>query len=101
MVLNSAASIAETAFEDSPIQSVNLVSEVVSRLRSGIISGELEPLTKLPPAAQMAEQYGVSRTVIREAIRHLRAQDLVGVRRGCLPWVNRSTPEPLSKHSMR
>ena len=40
------------------------------------------PGTKLPNEAELCERFGVSRTTLREAVRHLAAQGYVEVRRG-------------------
>lgn len=72
---------------EQPIQTQSLVTQVVARLREQILSGRLAPEAMLPSEAQMVNSFGVSRTVIREALRHLRAQGLVEVTRGRRPHV--------------
>ncbi len=70
-----------------PLRTPNLVGEVATILRRRILAGELPAGGELPPTEQLAETFGVSRTVIREALRHLQAQDLVEVERGRRPRV--------------
>jgi DNA-binding FadR family transcriptional regulator len=59
-----------------------LSERVVSTLRSQIVSGRIRPGQKLPTEHQMTESFGVSRTVIREAIASLSADGLVEPRQG-------------------
>jgi DNA-binding FadR family transcriptional regulator len=59
-----------------------LPSRVVSLLYRDIETGALEPGARLPTEQQLAEQFGVSRNVIREAIAQLRADGLIDARQG-------------------
>lgn len=59
-----------------------LFKEVVKQIESGIITGTLQPGNMLPPERVLAEQFGVSRTVIREAMKALEHQGLVEVQHG-------------------
>jgi DNA-binding FadR family transcriptional regulator len=61
---------------------VRLVDRVVGSIQNLIVKGQLEPEAKLPPERELAEQMGVSRTVIREAIRILVAKGLLDARPG-------------------
>ena len=47
-----------------------------------IINGRLQPGDRLPPERELAQQFGVSRTVIREAVRTLVAKSLLEVQPG-------------------
>lgn len=60
----------------------NLVAEVASNLRTRIINGEVQVGDRLPSEAQLTAEFSVSRTVIREAIATLRADNLVEPRQG-------------------
>jgi DNA-binding FadR family transcriptional regulator len=67
------------------IEAVELVPayEVVTeRLRHAIHIGTYLPGDKLPPERTLAQQLGVSRMTVREAIRVLRAEGYVSSRRG-------------------
>ncbi len=55
---------------------------VVSQVTRQIVSGQLSPGSLLPVEPELAEQFGVSRTVIREAVRVLVSMGLVSVRHG-------------------
>ena len=59
-----------------------LAAEVVDKISGQICSGELAPGVKLPTEQQMIRAYGVSRTVIREAISKLQTAGLVETRHG-------------------
>lgn len=60
----------------------NLVETVSRRIREAIVGGELKPGDKLPTESGLTQQHQVSRTVVREAIASLRADNLVEVRHG-------------------
>lgn len=55
---------------------------VVAALRKQLTSGEIGPGKKLPTEARLTQKFGVSRTVIREAIAALAADGLVQPRQG-------------------
>ncbi len=59
-----------------------LSDEVVEQLAEKIQSGELEVGKKLPTESEFVEAFGVSRSVIREAISQLQARGLVETRHG-------------------
>jgi len=64
------------------LPALNRVDEVARELMSRIRSGELTPPMRLPSELTMAQQFGVSRTVIREAIARLKNEGLVTTRQG-------------------
>lgn len=70
----------------------NLVAKVSEQLRRSIQAGEITPGTKLPSEARLTESFGVSRTVIREAIAALRADRLVEARQGAGVFVLEPQP---------
>ncbi len=55
---------------------------IVERLRDDIFRGRRKPGDRLPPEQVLAEQFEVSRTGVREALRVLEIQGLVRVRHG-------------------
>lgn len=59
-----------------------LTGELIVRLREEILSGELGPSDRFPTEQEMIAIFGVSRTVVREAIAALRAEGLVDSRQG-------------------
>lgn len=66
----------------SPVKSSQLYKVVATQIKERIISGELETGDRLPPEQGLAEQFEVSRTVIREAIKSLEREGLVEVQQG-------------------
>ena len=60
----------------------NLYEIVSDRLLAAIREAGLTPGSKIPSERELGEQFGVSRTVIREAIRHLAAKGILEARSG-------------------
>jgi GntR family transcriptional repressor for pyruvate dehydrogenase complex len=68
-------------------------SEAVrDELVRSIVSGELEVGEKLPPEAELARSFGVSRPVVREALGSLRALGLIFSRNGRGSFVASARP---------
>jgi DNA-binding FadR family transcriptional regulator len=59
-----------------------LSETVVAALRKQLVSGEIQPGQKLPTEEKMTAAFGVSRTVIREALASLAADGLIEPRQG-------------------
>ncbi len=55
---------------------------VIRQMRLGISTGELAPGSRLPSEPVLAESFGVSRSVIREAMRVLETGGYLDIRRG-------------------
>lgn len=68
-----------------PIESVSLGDRTAERIKTAIIAGELAPGSALRDR-QVAEQLGVSRTPVRDALHRLEATGLV-IARGRSGWV--------------
>jgi DNA-binding FadR family transcriptional regulator len=60
----------------------NLTTSVIRALSARIERAELKPGDRLPTERELMEAFGVSRTVVREAISSLRAEGLVITRQG-------------------
>jgi GntR family transcriptional regulator, transcriptional repressor for pyruvate dehydrogenase complex len=73
---------ADTASDPRSERKPKLSERIISGLRQQILNGEIAPGQKLPSEGQLTETYGVSRTVIREAITSLAADGLVESRQG-------------------
>jgi len=65
-----------------PARRPKLADMVIDALRKRIGSGEIGPGDKLPTESQMTTHFGVSRTVVREAIAALAADGMVQSRQG-------------------
>jgi len=63
-------------------RSTRLHAQIVEDLVARIVSGELPPGSTLAAEPEMSTRYGVSRTVIREALRVLGGKGLIDVRHG-------------------
>ncbi|MCS2608619.1 FadR/GntR family transcriptional regulator [Halomonas dongshanensis] len=63
-------------------QQGSLAVHVADQLETLIVRGEVAVGDKLPTENSLCESFGVSRTVIREAITHLKSLGLVETRRG-------------------
>jgi GntR family transcriptional repressor for pyruvate dehydrogenase complex len=59
-----------------------LADKVADLLKRAILNGQLAAGDRLPPERVLGERFGVSRTVVREAIRSLAAKGMVEVRSG-------------------
>lgn len=64
------------------LRKVNLHNELASRLEEMILAGQFPPGCSLPSEAELARQFGVSRTVVRDATRILAAKRLVEIKHG-------------------
>src|SRR5690554_37566 len=66
----------------STIAKVQVVDIVVARIRDAILVGELAPDTMLPSERELAVQFGVNRTTVREALSRLDMLGLIDRRQG-------------------
>jgi DNA-binding FadR family transcriptional regulator len=64
-------------------------NELVERLAAEIASRRIEPGSRLPTEVEMMAAFGVSRTVVREAVAALRSEGLVETRQGVGAFVAR------------
>lgn len=75
------------------INKVDLVGEVTNWLRERILSGEYPVGGDLPSEGDLTRELGISRNVVREAMRTLRSQGLVEVSQGKRPKVRKADSE--------
>lgn len=73
----------------------SLAQRVVAGLKDKIFAGELPLGEKLPSEAELIDEFGVSRTVVREAVTRLRAEGLIETFQGRGSFVL-AVPEPSS-----
>ena len=75
--------------------SPNLSARIADALRDAIVEGALLVGDRLPSEAELAEQHGVSRATVREALKRLAAQSLIRTERGAFggAFVNRLSYE--------
>lgn len=70
-----------------------LTNHVADRIQDSIVENHLRPGDRLPSERQLASQFGVSRTVVREAVRMLAARNLLKVSPGSGTIVSNPTAE--------
>lgn len=75
--------------------SAKLSDQVASALEAEIRAGRIQAAQKLPTEAALAQQFQVSRTVVREAISRLKSLGLVDSRQGSGVYVLAPGIEPL------
>ncbi len=75
--------------------SLKLADQVASTLETEIRAGRIQASEKLPTEAALAQQFEVSRTVVREAISRLKSLGLVDSRQGSGVYVKAPGIEPL------
>ncbi len=76
-----------------PVKKSRLSSEVIDQISQSILKGDYKPGHKLPPEREIANQLGVSRTVVREALRSLEIMGLVESQVGGGTYVKEYTAE--------
>jgi GntR family transcriptional repressor for pyruvate dehydrogenase complex len=64
------------------LEKTNLPEQIAQRIRAMILEQHLGAGERLPPERELADQFGVSRSSIREGIKLLAAQGLVDIRTG-------------------
>ncbi len=62
-----------TVIVEEPRKSKSLAMQLVEKMSLQIRAGQLKVGQKLPTEAEIMRNFGVSRTVVREAISHLQA----------------------------
>lgn len=60
----------------------HLPTQIAAKIGQEITAGGLKPGEKLPPETEMAKTFGVSRSVVREAIAQLRNEGMLDTRQG-------------------
>lgn len=74
-----------------------LAEQVTEQLEAFIINQRLRAGDRLPSERELAKQFGVSRTVVREAVRALQARSMVEVSSGSGTVVRDVSPQAVSK----
>lgn len=81
------------------IQSSKLYEQIAEQIKQRILSGELRTGDRLPTENELAEQFGASRTAIREAMKTLTQQGLIETRPGRGAMVINATAQAM-RHSL-
>jgi len=69
----------------------DLSAQIAKSIRDAIVSGDLDVGERLPSEAELSDQFDVSRSTVREALKRLAAQSLIRTQRGATggAFVNR------------
>ena len=74
------------------VEAPNLTEQMVAALAARIATGGIAAGAKLPSESELVAAFGVSRTVVREAISQLRARGLVATHRGIGTFTRAAPP---------
>jgi GntR family transcriptional regulator, transcriptional repressor for pyruvate dehydrogenase complex len=66
----------------APVTVARASSAIATQIREAILGGRIREGDRLPPERELADQFGVSRVTVRDALRALEAMGLVDVRVG-------------------
>ena len=66
----------------APVTVARASTSIADQIRAAIVGGKLAKGERLPPERELAEQFGVSRVTVRDALRALEAMGLIEVRVG-------------------
>ncbi len=83
----------------TPVHTGKLYEKIVEQIESLITSGMLHPGDKLPSEKELADQFGVSRTAVREAMKALTYKGLIDVNPGRGTFVSDNTTQAV-RHSL-
>lgn len=81
--------------EVAPIKSTRIYEEIVRQVKALIGEGRLKSGDQLPPERDLAQQFRVSRTSVREALRTLESLGLIEIRPGEGTFVREVSVESL------
>ena len=74
---------------------MSVTTKAIDKIREKIADGDLGPGDRLPPELELAEELGVSRGSLREAVRALSQINVLDVRRGDGTYVTSLEPSEL------
>ncbi len=80
-----------------PVKHVKIADQVADELQDWFRSGELTPGMRLPPERELAAQFGVSRTSLRDALRRLELLGYLDARQGDGTYVRVPDGETMSQ----
>jgi GntR family transcriptional regulator, transcriptional repressor for pyruvate dehydrogenase complex len=86
-------------FGDKPVYKVvrtsRLYEQIVQQIEESILKGALKPGDQLPPERELAQNFGVSRTAVREAVKALREKGLVEAYSGRGTFITNGTSQAI------
>jgi GntR family transcriptional regulator, transcriptional repressor for pyruvate dehydrogenase complex len=77
------------------VRTSRLYEQIVQQIEETILKGDLKPGDQLPAERDLAEQFGVSRTAVREAVKALREKGLVEAYTGRGTFVTNGTTQAI------
>ena len=84
---------------DKPVYKVvrtsRLYEQIVQQIEESILKGALKPGDQLPPERELAQNFGVSRTAVREAVKALREKGLVEAYSGRGTFITNGTSQAI------
>lgn len=84
--------------EWQPVEKTRSYEQIVMQIEDMIRAGHLQIGDKIPSERVLAEQFQVSRVVVRESIRHLEARKIIDVLQGSGTYVRRIPPLTLAQN---
>ncbi len=82
---------------DTPRRRAASPEEIARLLTAYVTTGDLRPGARIPSERRLAEELGVGRTIVREALKSLALVGLIESRHGDGTYVAESTPESFSR----
>ncbi len=79
------------------IESERLYERIIQQIEQRILKGELQVGDQLPPERELCEQFGVSRTAVREAVKALRQKGLVEIYPGRGTFITNTTSQEMRR----
>ncbi|MFA7665238.1 MAG: FadR/GntR family transcriptional regulator [Burkholderiaceae bacterium] len=87
MALTSLATVDDHKPVTAPESGRHLPDEIAATISTQIQRGERLPGERLPSERELCELFGVSRSVVREALSQLKSDGIIGIRRGSGAYV--------------
>ena len=79
------------------VQNSRLYEQIVQQIEESILKGALKPGDQLPAERELADQFGVSRTAVREAVKALREKGLVEAQPGRGTFITAGTSRSIGQ----
>ena len=77
------------------LQTSRLYEQIVEQIENSVLAGILKPGDQLPAERELANQFGVSRTAVREAVKTLREKGLVEAYPGRGTFITNGTSQAI------
>src|SRR6201997_4815642 len=80
---------------DKTVRTSRLYEQIVQQIEVSILKGALKPGDQLPAERELAQNFGVSRTAVREAVKALREKGLVEAYSGRGTFITNGTSQAI------